>query len=397
MCAKCYGWDMSTGQLVEEGLPVGIIAAQSIGEPGTQLTLRTFHTGGIASRAILEREQRATQPGKILYRDLNAVVFTAEDGSTRAVALKRNGEIAILDDKDRELDKFKVPYGAIVRVKNNEEVKSGALLFEWDPHRTPILAEVSGLIRFVDIIEGETIRLEEERKGQLGNKPVIIEHKGDKHPQIMIEEAIRSGEVSPSHINEFIKNELEFAYVPTPNLPQDKDVLEPILAFIEDRLMIDFRDPDKPNKEWCHLPRFNKRNKFFGKAPSDTALNLKKEEWQKKATEEQKKIFEKCLGIIKSKDTEWYNRVDDAKKDENFYLPGLYFYRNRKTKVVNHGYVGIARREEKGIYGRIKDHEISNQIDSFRVSVKEWLESQEGEAVSGGKILDVHYLPAGAE
>ncbi len=75
MCAKCYGWDMSTGQLVEEGLPVGIIAAQSIGEPGTQLTLRTFHTGGIASRAILEREQKATQPGKILYRDINAVAF----------------------------------------------------------------------------------------------------------------------------------------------------------------------------------------------------------------------------------------------------------------------------------------------------------------------------------
>jgi DNA-directed RNA polymerase subunit beta' len=188
MCAKCYGWDMSTGQLVEEGLPVGIIAAQSIGEPGTQLTLRTFHTGGIASRAILEREQKATQPGKISYRDINAVSFVAEDGSSRAVVLKRNGEIAILDDKDRELDKFKVPYGAVVRVKDGEEVKSGAMLFEWDPHRTPILAEISGLIRFVDVIDGETIRLEEERKGQTG-KPVIIEHKGDKHPQIMIEDA----------------------------------------------------------------------------------------------------------------------------------------------------------------------------------------------------------------
>jgi len=188
MCAKCYGWDMSTGQLVEEGLPVGIIAAQSIGEPGTQLTLRTFHTGGIASRAILEREQKATHPGKISYRDINAVAFSGEDGSSRAVALKRNGEIAILDDKDRELDKFKVPYGAIVRVKDGEEVKSGAMLFEWDPHRTPILAEVSGLIRFVDVIDGETIRLEEERKGQTG-KPVVIEHKGDKHPQIMIEDA----------------------------------------------------------------------------------------------------------------------------------------------------------------------------------------------------------------
>ena len=166
ICAKCYGWDMSTGQLVEEGLPVGIIAAQSIGEPGTQLTLRTFHTGGIASRAILEREQRATHPGKIKYRDINAVKFAAEEGGSKTVALKRNGEIAILDDKDRELDKFKVPYGAIVRVADGEEVKPGAMLFEWDPHRMPILAEISGLIRFVDIVEGETVRLEEERKGQ---------------------------------------------------------------------------------------------------------------------------------------------------------------------------------------------------------------------------------------
>ena len=188
VCAKCYGWDMSTGQLVEEGLPVGIIAAQSIGEPGTQLTLRTFHTGGIASRAILEREQKATHPGKIRYRDVNAVALKAEDGSSRVVALKRNGEIAILDEKERELDKFKVPYGAVIRVKDQEEVKTGAMLFEWDPHRTPILAEVSGVIRFVDIIEGETVRLEEERKGQTG-KPVIIEHKGDKHPQIMIEDS----------------------------------------------------------------------------------------------------------------------------------------------------------------------------------------------------------------
>ncbi|MBN2020574.1 MAG: DNA-directed RNA polymerase subunit beta' [Sedimentisphaerales bacterium] len=196
VCAKCYGWDMSTSQLVEEGLPTGIIAAQSIGEPGTQLTLRTFHTGGVASRAILEREQRATHAGKIRYRDINAVTLKAEDGSSRSVALKRNGEIAILDDKDRELDKFKVPYGAVIRVGDQEHVKAGAMLFEWDPHRTPILAEVGGLIRFVDIIDGETIRLEEERKGQTG-KPVVIEHKGDKHPQIMIED--KEGKILDVH------------------------------------------------------------------------------------------------------------------------------------------------------------------------------------------------------
>jgi DNA-directed RNA polymerase subunit beta' len=196
ICAKCYGWDMSTGKLVEEGSAVGIIAAQSIGEPGTQLTLRTFHTGGVAERAILEREQKATYAGKIQYRDINAVTFKRNDGSTQIVALKRNGEIALLDAKDRELDKFKVPYGATVLVEDGSKIKASSLLFSWDPHRTPILAEVPGLIRFVDIVEGETIGIEEERKGQAG-RPVVIEHKGDKHPQIIIEDD--SGKILDVH------------------------------------------------------------------------------------------------------------------------------------------------------------------------------------------------------
>jgi len=187
VCAKCYGWDMSTGKLVEDGSAVGIVAAQSIGEPGTQLTLRTFHTGGVASRAILEREQKATYAGQVMYRDINAVEIKQSDGKTSVIALKRNGEIAILDAKERELDRFKVPYGATVFIADNSKVKVGTSLFGWDPHRTPILAEVAGFIRFVDIIEGETIGIEEERKGQVG-KPVVIEHKGDKHPQIIIED-----------------------------------------------------------------------------------------------------------------------------------------------------------------------------------------------------------------
>ena len=188
VCAKCYGWDMSTGRLVEDGSAVGIIAAQSIGEPGTQLTLRTFHTGGVAERAILEREQKATHSGKIQYRDINAVEIELEEGKIATVALKRNGEIAIIDAKDRELDRYKVPYGSTVLIDDGHKVKVGTSLFKWDPHRTPILAEVAGLIRFVDIIEGETIGIEEERKGQAG-KPVVIEHKGDKHPQTIIEDA----------------------------------------------------------------------------------------------------------------------------------------------------------------------------------------------------------------
>jgi DNA-directed RNA polymerase subunit beta' len=196
VCAKCYGWDMNTGKLVEEGSAVGIVAAQSIGEPGTQLTLRTFHTGGVASRAILEREQRATYAGKVQYRDINAVSIKRSGGATETVALKRNGEVVLLDAKDRELDRFKVPYGAVVVVEDGRKVKAGTVLFEWDPHRTPILAEVAGLIRFVDIIEGETIGIEEERKGQVG-KPVVIEHKGDKHPQIIIED--KEGKILDVH------------------------------------------------------------------------------------------------------------------------------------------------------------------------------------------------------
>jgi DNA-directed RNA polymerase subunit beta' len=188
VCAKCYGWDLSTGQLVEEGSAVGIVAAQSIGEPGTQLTLRTFHTGGVAERAILEHQQDATFAGKIQYRDINAVPVEREDGVTMVIALKRNGEITILDAKDRELDRFKVPYGGVILVKDGSKVKVDTPLFQWDPHRIPILAEISGLVRFVDIVEGETIGIEEERKGQAG-KPIVIEHKGDRHPQVIIEDA----------------------------------------------------------------------------------------------------------------------------------------------------------------------------------------------------------------
>jgi DNA-directed RNA polymerase subunit beta' len=196
VCAKCYGWDMSTGKLIEEGSAAGIIAAQSIGEPGTQLTLRTFHTGGVAERAILEREQKATYAGSAQYRDINAVSIKRSSSKTEIVALKRNGEIAIIDAKERELDRFKVPYGAIVLVGDSQKVKTGTVLFQWDPHRTPILAEVAGIIRFVDVIEGETIGIEEERKGQVG-RPIVIEHKGDKHPQIIIED--KDGKILDVH------------------------------------------------------------------------------------------------------------------------------------------------------------------------------------------------------
>jgi DNA-directed RNA polymerase subunit beta' len=195
VCGKCYGVDMSTGKLVEEGLAVGIIAAQSIGEPGTQLTMRTFHTGGVATRDVVENEIRSSQTGTVIYLDLvHATVPARDDLPERTVALKRNGEIAIHDAKGREVERFKVPYGAELLVGDGQKATARSTLVQWDAHLTPILAEVQGFIRFQDIIEGETVRVEQERAGA---KLVVVEHKGEKHPQIVIED--KEGNVLDYH------------------------------------------------------------------------------------------------------------------------------------------------------------------------------------------------------
>jgi DNA-directed RNA polymerase subunit beta' len=191
VCARCYGVDMSTNQQVEEGLAVGIIGAQSIGEPGTQLTMRTFHTGGVATSAYIENDIKASSEGVVQHRDINAVQVTDAEGVKRLVALKRNGELALLDAKGREKEKYKVPYGATVLVADGEKVKARQQLVVWDPHITPILAEKGGTVRYEDIEEGETARMEEERKGAGSTggeaKLVVIEHRGERHPRITIE------------------------------------------------------------------------------------------------------------------------------------------------------------------------------------------------------------------
>ena len=191
-CATCYGLDMASGQMVEEGTAVGIIAAQSIGEPGTQLTMRTFHTGGVATRAVLDNEIVSGFAGTVLHRELNTV--DAVGRKKQLIALKRNGEIAVLDAKGRELEKYKVPYGAFVLAMDGEKIKKGQRLVTWDPHRTPILAEADGVVRFQDIEEGETVRVDSEREGK---RLVVIEHKGEKHPRIVIED--KSGKILDFH------------------------------------------------------------------------------------------------------------------------------------------------------------------------------------------------------
>ncbi len=182
VCRLCYGMDLSTGNLVEEGMAVGIIAAQSIGEPGTQLTMRTFHIGGVAKVGMEESEVKAKKGGVIKFERINAVVNDAN----QRVALSRNGEILILDPRSRELDKHPVPYGAFLKVEDGQQVNAGQLLCQWDPHVTPILAEIGGKVRFEDIILGETLRKERDPGGS--ERWTIMEHKGDLHPQIITED-----------------------------------------------------------------------------------------------------------------------------------------------------------------------------------------------------------------
>ena len=183
VCQCCYGMDMSTGDEVEEGMAVGIIAAQSIGEPGTQLTMRTFHIGGVANTVTEESEKRCKKAGTIKLTRMRWV--ENEEGDT--VVLNRTGEIAILDARGREIENHKIPAGAVLAVKDGAEIKANGVLCNWNPHAIPVLVEVEGKIRFEDIEEGVTMQSEKDAGGTV--RRTIIDFKGDMHPQIVIEDA----------------------------------------------------------------------------------------------------------------------------------------------------------------------------------------------------------------
>ncbi len=182
VCRLCYGMDLATGNLVEEGMAVGIIAAQSIGEPGTQLTMRTFHIGGTAGRRIIDPEIKAKKAGTI---KLEGVKVVTNDLGEK-VALARKGEIQILGQRERILETHSIPHGAILSIEDKQQVQPGQVLAKIDPHRIPILAETGGRVRFEEIVEGETLRKERDQSG--AERWVIMEHKGDLHPQIVIED-----------------------------------------------------------------------------------------------------------------------------------------------------------------------------------------------------------------
>ncbi|OQX13824.1 MAG: DNA-directed RNA polymerase subunit beta' [Desulfobulbaceae bacterium A2] len=154
ICARCYGRDLGRGHLVNIGEAVGIIAAQSIGEPGTQLTMRTFHVGGTASRAVEQAEVRSQRGGVVNYRNMHSV--TNIEG--RAVVMNRNAEIVVLDDSGRERERYPVNYGARLLVDEAARVEPGTVIADWDAFSVPIVSELGGVVKYGDLIEGVTMQ-----------------------------------------------------------------------------------------------------------------------------------------------------------------------------------------------------------------------------------------------
>jgi len=187
LCAKCYGRDLALGKPVAVGTAVGIIAAQSIGEPGTQLTMRTFHIGGTASSVFRQPEILAKNSGSVRYHELRVVQNSAGD----QVVLNKNGAISIHDSSGHEMERYTVAMGAILLVDEGGSISKGACLAEWDPYSVPILAEQSGVVSFHDFVENVSVKKEvDEATGVKGT--VVLESKENLHPQIIIKDA--SGE-----------------------------------------------------------------------------------------------------------------------------------------------------------------------------------------------------------
>ncbi|MBF5041173.1 DNA-directed RNA polymerase subunit beta' [Aggregicoccus sp. 17bor-14] len=189
ICVECYGRDLARGRKVSIGEAVGVIAAQSIGEPGTQLTMRTFHIGGAATRRAEQSSLENRFGGTVKFSGLNTV--QKADGSL--VAMNRNGEIVIVDDSGRERERYGVIYGARILVKEGQKLEATTLIAEWDPFAIPLLTEVGGVVRFEDIIEGVTMSETLDEVTGLSRKTVIESKDPEARPRITIRDA--NGEV----------------------------------------------------------------------------------------------------------------------------------------------------------------------------------------------------------
>ena len=169
LCAACYGRDLARGHRVNTGEAVGIIAAQSIGEPGTQLTMRTFHIGGAASRATAANNIQIKTKGVIRLHNIKTVTHENKN----LVAVSRSGEVTIVDEFGRERQRYKLPYGAVISVQDNSSVEAGQVIATWDPHTHPVISEVAGNLKFVDLIDGMTMNRQTDELTGLSNIVII--------------------------------------------------------------------------------------------------------------------------------------------------------------------------------------------------------------------------------
>ncbi len=187
VCAKCYGRNLASGRIVEIGEAVGVIAAQSIGEPGTQLTMRTFHYGGTASRVSEQSKHLAKNPGKVKFLS----VSTVESKSGALVVINRSGKLVLVDDKGRERERYALTYGSQLLVHEGDEIEPGTELVTWDPFTSAILSEIGGKIEYQDIVEGENVREETDKVTGLSQKIIVEASANEKRVPAII---IRQGE-----------------------------------------------------------------------------------------------------------------------------------------------------------------------------------------------------------
>jgi DNA-directed RNA polymerase subunit beta' len=169
VCASCYGRDLGRGHKVNNGEAIGVIAAQSIGEPGTQLTMRTFHIGGAASRSAAISNVETKSSGQIRLTNLK----TATNRDNNLVAVSRSGEVSVIDEHGRERERYKIPYGAVLTVREDSPVRAGEIIVTWDPHTHPVITEVRGRAKLVDFVEGVTVREQSDEVTGLSAMVVI--------------------------------------------------------------------------------------------------------------------------------------------------------------------------------------------------------------------------------
>ena len=193
VCALCYGRNLATGRMVEMGEAVGVIAAQSIGEPGTQLTMRTFHFGGTASRVSEQSKHSSKNPGWVKFINVN----TVDAKSGELVVINRNGKLVVVDQAGREKERYALTYGSHLLVRENQQIEPGTELVEWDPFTSVILSEIAGTVEFQDILEGENLREDTDKVTGLSQRIIVEAAQSERRAPAIV---VKSGDVEKRYL-----------------------------------------------------------------------------------------------------------------------------------------------------------------------------------------------------